>query len=329
MKIIVTHISPDWDAVGSVWLIKRYLAGWEDAEVRFVPAGQRAEGLQVFKSSSYQVIKLSSHQVESQELKNPIERTGEDEVIHVDTGLGPLDHHHTSDQSISAMSLTWDFIQQEIKREGNKFTNEHLEAITRIVRIVVDIDHFREVFWKDAAADYHEFSLLGLLDGIKYERPDQDNFYVGFGITCLNAILVNFENRIWAEKEIDKGKRFTTRYGKGIGFETVNDTVLKLAQKMGYVIVVRKDPRKKYVRIKAIPSKIPQAPFNKGGAESGRFKNDIDLTLAYEQLKKIDPDATWFLHVSGKMLLNGTPKNPKMRPTKLGLDDIIKVLEKL
>lgn len=306
MKIIVTHTSPDWDAIGSVWLIKKYLAGWQEAEVRFVPAGERVESRQVFKSSSLQV--------ESAELKNPIERIKDDEVIHVDTGNGPLDHHQISDISVCAMSLTWDYIQQEIKREGNKLTTEHMEAVARIVRIVADIDHFGEVFWKDPSADYHEFSLLGLLDGIKLEKPDQDNFYVEFGSTCFNAIVVEFENRIWAEKEIEKGSRFITRYGKGIGFETINDTVLKLAQKMGYVLVVRKDPRKGYIRIKTLPD---------NGSKGA------NLTLAYEQLSKIDPEATWFLHVSGKMLLNGTPKNPKMIPTKLSLDDIIKVLEKI
>ena len=80
---------------------------------------------------------------------------------------------------------------------------------------------------------------------------------------------------------------------------------------MGYAVVIRRDPRKGYVRIKASP-KIPK----------------IDLTSTYEQLKKMDPDATWFLHVSKKMLLNGTTKNPKMRPTKLSLDAIISVLKK-
>ena len=55
----------------------------------------------------------------------------------------------------------------------------------------------------------------------------------------------------------------------------------------------------------------------------------IDLTLVYEKLRKMDPSATWFLHVSKKMLLNGSVKNPKMRPTRLGLSDIIGVLEKI
>jgi hypothetical protein len=298
MKIVVTHTSPDWDAIGSVWLIKKYLAGWQDAKVEFVPAGERVGKIKDQRSK----------------IKDPIAKMGEDEVIHVDTGMGALDHHQFLDLSVCAMSLTWDYIQQEIKREGNKLTPEHLEAVTRITKIVVEIDHFKEVFWKDPAADYHEFSLLGLLDGIKYVRQDDDSYYVEFGINCLNALVVDFENRIWAEKEIEKGRQFITRFGKGIGFETINDTVLKLAQKMGYVLVVRKDPRKGYVRIKTLPD---------NGSKGA------DLTLAYEQLKKIDPEATWYLHVSGKMLLNGTPKNPKMIPTKLSLEEIIKVLERI
>ncbi len=307
MKIIVTHTSPDWDAIGSVWLLKKYLAGWDQAQVRFVPAGEGI-GNQELR------IKLA-RQLAGNQGGDPVEKMGQDEVLHVDTGLGPLDHHQTSDNNVCGMSLTWDYVVSELEKNGHKFTPEHLEAITRIVKIIVNIDHFGEVYWSDPAADYHEFSLLGLLDGIKLLKQNQDDYYVEFGINCLNAMAVNFENRIWAEKEIDRAPQFQTRYGTGIGFETINDTVLKLAQKKGFVITVRKDPRKGYVRIKTLPATAD----NKGA----------DLTLAYEQLKKIDPDATWFLHVSKKMLLNGTPKNPKMRPTKLSLSDIIKVLEKL
>ena len=100
-----------------------------------------------------------------------------------------------------------------------------------------------------------------------------------------------------------------------MAFQTINDTVVKLAQKMGYEVVIRKDPRKGYVRIKARPDDL-----NKKGPK-------LDLTLVCEKLKKMDPNATWFLHVSKKMLLNGTTKNPKMKPTKLSLNDIIKVVK--
>lgn len=293
-------MSPDWDAIGSVWLLKKFLPGWESAVVQFVPAGER----------------VSSIKNKVLSIENPIEKIGEDEVIHVDTGLTPLDHHQTQDVNVSAASRTWDYVKAEIGKSGSSLTPEHVEAVSRIVKIIVDTDHFKEVYWKDAAADYHEFSLLGLLEGMKLLKQGQDMEYVNFGITCLDALVHTFENRIWAEKEInEKGVRFNTKYGKGMGFETLNDTVLKLAQKRGYVLVVRKDPRKGYVRIKTLPA----TEKDKG----------IDLTLAYEQLSKIDPDATWFLHISKKMLLNGTPKNPKMRSTKLSLKEIIKVLERI
>ena len=41
MKVVVTHSSPDLDAIASVWLIKKFLPGWEEATVQFVPAGER------------------------------------------------------------------------------------------------------------------------------------------------------------------------------------------------------------------------------------------------------------------------------------------------
>src|SRR5579884_3230626 len=99
MKIIVTHASPDMDAITSVWLINRYLQGWEDAEIKYVPAGQR------YKSQ----VPNPKSQVET------IEKIGEDEVIHVDTGLGPLDHHQTSDQNVCGASLTWDYIKSQMQ----------------------------------------------------------------------------------------------------------------------------------------------------------------------------------------------------------------------
>ena len=293
------------DAITSVWLIKKFLTGWENAVVQFVPAGER----------------LENGKWKMENGKSAIEKIGNDEVIHVDTGLGPLDHHQTSDTNVCGASLTFDFV----KRVGSsdKIKNK-IEAISRMVKVVVDIDHFKEVFRKDPLSDYHEFDLAGILDGLKLQMPNQDDYYVEFVSKCLDAILHEFENRIWAEKEIsENGKEFETRYGKGIGFETINDSVIKLAQKMNYVIVARKDPRKGYLRIKARPT------LENGKWKMENGKKGIDLTLAYEKLRKMDPDATWFLHVSKKMLLNGSVKNPKMRPTKLSLSDIIEVLKEI
>lgn len=304
MKIIVTHTSPDWDAITSVWLIKRYLHGWEEATVQFVPAGES---------------------LKNSPPEETIDKSGENEIIHVDTGLGPLDHHQTDEQTVSAASLAWDYVRSksnDMKEPLSQHMEDKVQAISRIVSIVVATDHFKEVFWADPSADYHEFSLLGLLEGIKFQKPGDDSFYIEYGMECLDALLHTFENRIWAEKEIEKGITFETKWGKGLGFETINDTVLKLAQKMGYVVVIRKDPRKGYVRIKGRPQEVPLATRHAPNKE-------VDLTLVHEKLKKMDPEATWFLHASKKMLLNGTPKNPKMVASKLSLRDIIEVLKSI
>ncbi|MBI3984510.1 MAG: hypothetical protein HY344_01015 [Candidatus Levybacteria bacterium] len=297
MKRIVTHTSPDMDAITSVWLILRYLPGWETAEVRFVPAGDRIGNL-----TPDQATKLTE----------PIEIIGGNEVLQVDTGLGPLDHHQTSDKNTCGASLTFDYVKKTIK--DGAINPEKLEALTRIVKYVVEVDHFKEVFRHDPLANYQNFSITDILDGLKYQHPNDDRYYVEFISLCLDALVHELENNSFAEKEIkEKGIEFETKWGKGLGVETINDTVVKMAQLMGYIIVVRRDPRKGYVRIKTKPDK---------DGEKG-----IDLTLISEKLKKMDPNATWFLHVSKKMLLNGTPKNPKMKPTKLTLNDIIEVLK--
>ena len=299
MKIIVTHTAPDLDAVTSVWLIRVFLQGWKDAQLKFVPAGTRMK-----------------HAKPGSEVKEVIENVGEDEVIHVDTGLGPLDHHQTKDDKVCGASLTWDYV----RRYGQMFENENIsgkiqlreEAISRMIQVVVDDDHFKDVFRPDPNADYFEFTLTEIINGLKVQKPGEDKLYVDFSGMCLDAILHNFENKIWAEHEIENNSiKFESKWGDALGSTSLNDDIIKTAQKMGFALVVRKDPRKGYVRIKANP------------------KFDIDLTATYEQLKKMDPDATWFLHVSKKMLLNGTPKNPKMKPTKLSLDAIIAVLKKV
>jgi len=298
MHIIVAHTAPDMDAITSVWLIKKFLPGWDKAEVQFVPAGDA----------------IGRTQEQGLLLKDPVERSGRDLIIQVDTGLGPLDHHQTQSDKICAASLTFDYVMKQMQESVPAMNKEKMEALGRMVSYVVDVDHFKEVFRTDSLADYQDFSVVNILDGLKLQKQNDDKYYVDFISECLEALLRDFENKIWAEREIKKnGIEFNTRWGKGLGLETINDSVVKMAQLMGYVVVVRRDPRKGYVRIKA----RPDAPGEKG----------VNLTLASEKLKKMDPNATWFLHVSNKMLLNGTPKNPKMKPTKLSLNAIIEVLK--
>ncbi|OGH26745.1 MAG: hypothetical protein A3C30_01905 [Candidatus Levybacteria bacterium RIFCSPHIGHO2_02_FULL_40_18] len=308
MKLIVAHSAPDLDAIASSWIIKRFLPGWENAECQFAPAGEKLKGVYLRKGEV-------------------IEKVDDHDVIHVDTGLGPLDHHQTEDENTCATKLAFDYVlasNESLSGDENK-----IEALKRIVEYAVNEDHFQEVFLPDPDNEIYGFSIVSLVHGIKLMYPKDDQSVMAFGMDTLDSFYHYFENKVWAEKEIkEKGIRFDTKWGKGLAVETLNDTVLKLAQVMGYVIAVRKDPSTGSVRIKARPKR--RANSQKPTAKSQVLEDvDIDLTPVYEKLRKMDPDATWFLHVSKRMLLNGSPKNPKMKGSKLTLSEVVEVLQNI
>ncbi len=288
MKTIVTHFAPDVDAVSSVWLLKRFLPGWSEAKVEYVPAGKTLNGEIV---------------------------DSDPDILHVDTGMGKLDHHQTGEDTCAARR-TLDFVAKsqnpnsKLQKNGS-YHNFSEEALERLVEVVNDIDHFREVYFPNPERDFYDFNLVAILDGLKLLYSPDNDLILEAGLICMDGIYKTFQNKVWAERELkEKGVPFKTRWGKGVGIETVNDEAVRLAQKTGYVVAVRKDPKKEFVRIKALP-------------ESG-----ADLTNCYHKLKKLDPKATWFLHAGKKMLLNGSVKNPESIPSRLTLKEIVDVLRK-
>ena len=296
MRKIVTHKSCDVDAISSVWLIKRFYPNWDGAAIEFVNAGEKLSGN--YKKNG-----------------KAIEIVDGIETIHVDTGLGALDHHQTSDMNTCGAKKTLDFILSNPDSSLHKHEAKK-EAATRIVELVIDDDHFQEVYYPDSNHDIYEFGLVSIIQGYKQLHQKDDMGLTEFIFTCLDSILLNLEKKIWAEKEIkEKGIEFESRFGKAVAIESLNDEVLKTIQIMGYNLAVRKDPTGGFVRIKAKPDK-----------RNGESLN-IDLTKIYEKLKEMDSEATWFLHASKRMLLNGSTKNPEMKGTKLTLEQVVSVLE--
>jgi len=277
MKTIVTHLAPDLDAIVSVWLVKNFFPGWKNAQIKFIPAGKAYE----------------NQPVDS----NP-------EIIHVDTGLGKFDHHQFSERT-SAVKIIFKDIEQ------NSFVdNFKLEVLRPIVKFCDDIDNFQEVFYPNAADDFYDFSLHQIVDGIRYTEKN-DQVIVEKVSAILDAIFNVFSSKIKAKADIKKGFVFQSKYGKSIMVLTTNGEALKLAQKMGYILVVKKDLKKGFVSIKTIPGK------------------QNDLTPVYEEIIKIDKKENWFLHISKNMLLNGSTKNPYFTPTSLSPEKLIAIIKKI
>ena len=277
MKFIVTHFSPDLDAITACWLIRRFLPSWEKAEIKFVAAGKTFQN------------------------KPPDSNPN---IIHVDTGMGKFDHHQNAVYTCATKKV---FLF--LKRKGY-IAKKDVSPLERMVEIVNQIDHFKEVNFVNPTADIYDFSLHQMIEGAKSILQNNKKL-VEYFLVSLDAIFQIFKNKVKAEKEIKSGLIFYNRWGKSLAIESKNEEVIKLALKMGFAIVIRKDPEKGFLRIKARPQK------------------NIDLTPVYQAIKKIDQKGSWFLHSEKTMLLNGSSKNPNLIPTPLSLKKIVEIIKNL
>jgi len=283
MKIIVTHMNPDLDALTSVWLIKRFGPnGWQDAQVKFIPAG-----------STYKGQKVDS----------------DPDILHVDVGLGKFDHHQSSDKNLCGAKLVLDWLV----RDSKQFKEN--EALLRLVEVVRDIDWAGFLKYPDAQKDHYSFLFFehGIIGGWQKKFRNQPDKHLEWGLIVLDGIYENLKSKIEAEEILKKGAiKFKTSWGQGIGANTGVFGFVTVAQARGFPIVVSKHPKTGHVRIHAF-----------------RIDGKIDLSGVWEILKHRDPQATWFLHSSKKMILNGSKTNPNMIPTKLTLEEVIEVLKKI
>ena len=277
-KTIVTHVSPDFDGIPAIWLLKRFHPDFSDAKVAFVPVGDATYNNEPVDSNA--------------------------DVLHVDTSMGKFDHHQTNEFTCGA-KLVYEWLLDE------GYVAKDDEALERLIEIVTQLDHGWDTRkWCEAANDRYEFSLHNILVGWKIIHPKQDEKYVQWTIDALDSVYKLLQLKVAAEKEIEDGKKFKTRWGRGVGVFTNNDAILDVAIKKGFAVVVRKDPGRGYVRV------------------TGSTNHKVDLTRAYEKFRAKDPLATWFLHASRVLLRNGSSRNPNMRPTKLTIDEVVEVLKK-
>ncbi len=219
MKTLVTHRSPDLDALTSMWLIMRNHHGWENPTLEFVLAGKTLNDMAPDESK---------------------------DVIHVDTGLGMFDHHQLEERT-SASRRVLDFL-----KEKGTIRKSSIDALDRIVDVVTIYDNFGEASFANPESDIYNFSLNEVINGLK-AMLQNDQETVEKMMPMFDGLLYNMRNKIGAEHDVSKGLTIQTRFGKSLFLETSNDEAMKMALKTGYTFVIRKDPDRGYVRIKTFP----------------------------------------------------------------------------
>lgn len=285
-KLIVTHHAPDLDAVGAAWLLKTFDAQhYANAKFAFVNPGS------TIKPSEIKKIEISP-----------------DDVVHVDTGLGRFDHHQPQrghDHS-SAASLVYEYLCQihpDLEEDS---------ALEILVDFITEIDHFEEIYWPEADHSRYNFMLHEMIRGLEFAGIHNDDSQLHFGFICLNGVYSALKQHVKA-KDILKNKAtyFQIKLGKCMAVETRNDDTLKLAQKYGAAIAIRKDSSGGHIRIKARPDA------------------KLDLKDLADEINLIDSTGTWYYHPSGKMLINGSRKHRNQKASPLSLEQIIELIKKV
>jgi len=275
MKKIVTHLSVDLDCITSTWLIKRFLPEWSEAEIVFTP--QQVNWNNVLPDS-------------------------DPNILYVDTGYGKFDHHQIKEHTCASRRIYAYLL------EKNLVDPKLVSALGRLVEFVNDIDNFAEVNYPDPTNDRYDFCLHQLITGLK-KTVGKDEEIIKIVNKLLDGVLELLRNKTRAEGEIKKGYVFHSKWGKTLAMNTGNDEAVRLSQKLGFALVVIKDPQKGFIRIKTPPNPL------------------YDLTPLYEKIKEKDKTGYWFLHIHKNMLLNGSSVTPNVTPSPLTLQQVIEIIK--
>lgn len=210
------------------------------------------------------------------------------DAVFVDIGKGEYDHHHREDFVSSATLIL------------EKFNLQNDSILKQLADIARRIDH--------GLSDERTKGLLNLSNiiiGLNRLHPDNALKVMEITFECLDAIYEQSSQSIHFEQEFQKGVKFSTKWGPGIGIETNNKEIRVYCHRKGYVVFVYVDPVTEYRGF--------AAPGGKG----------VDFSNAYEKVRTLEPDAEWYLHFSKDLLICGSDKAVNRKLSKLKLDELI------
>lgn len=212
-------------------------------------------------------------------------------IVHVDTGGGRFDHHHTADTTLSAAELV-----RRALAPGD-------EALRRLVDQVTRIDHAEAYPGRQPVF----FNINNLIAGYNALYPNRPHHVAQAMLPNLDAWYEHEARQIRLERAFDRRLEFNTRWGLGIAMQSDDGASSKLAYSHGAVLYAYRD-RRGYMGVAA------------------QHRSDVDLEQIYYDLQQLDAQADWYLHPSHRLLLCGTPKAPPRQRSALSLQELVDVL---
>lgn len=219
--------------------------------------------------------------------------------VFVGTGGGRFDEHKEG-LSTCAASLVYEYLKEKGLIPGEEITQKALEKLVQWNKLIDT--------GKAPESQFDEFSVQAFIR-TKDNSPETSKKSVEMGMEILNRILVVLKRREQSIKDWEKRVEFQTKFGKS--FAVVSETVdREFCRQQGGELFLMYNPKHHSVQF-FTPS------------------FDIDLKPVYNQLKILDPEASWFLHQSHHMVICGSASAPDSKPTKLSFEELLEAVKNL
>lgn len=211
-------------------------------------------------------------------------------IIHVDTGGGRFDHHQQADRSLSA---------SELVRRAVAPSNR---ALQKLVAQVTGIDNA-------SATDVSKlfFNINDLVNAYNSMFPNRPVQVAEAMFSNLDAWYEHEARQLRLEQAFEQRVEFETPWGLGIAMESDDGGSSRLAYGRGAVLYAYRDG-------------------NGWMGVAAKARSDVDLQPVYADLQQYDAEADWYLHPGRRLLLCGTAKAPPRTPSRLSLDQLVRVI---
>ncbi|MCS7001883.1 MAG: hypothetical protein NZ518_03440, partial [Dehalococcoidia bacterium] len=214
-------------------------------------------------------------------------------VIHVDTGLGRFDHHQpeVAGPDVCAAKLVWQAIAPD-----NPVLQRMVDYVTLVDNALVPPHETT-----------HPFGVLNLIQGLNKACPDAPEAVVRTMLPMLDAWYAALEEQLAAEADFANAEYFPTPWGLGAKLRATGPVNQCIAYQAGVVVFV-------YRTVEGSLRVTAEA------------RSSVDLTAVAAEVRSRDPEATWYLHPSKKLLLNGSRKATNVVPSRLSLDELVAIV---
>lgn len=207
----MTHRQPHLDDICGMWMIRRYVSGFGDAEYDFIGANTPHE-----------------------------QAPDTEDRIHVGVGRGRFDEHKgDTDECATTLVFKW------IKEQAD-MPEKELLALRRIADWV-----FAEDTGRHFGIEHREFTVSPILLGHYYVTKQDSKAVVELGMTMLDAVLDAYKDLVRLDSDWEGRTEFDSAYGKAVALKTSARGVANYAYRKGFELAVFVNKGATYHNIRA------------------------------------------------------------------------------